>query len=492
MPDLEISQLPELQGVGLATSDALAIVDTSASETKKVSTKNLIQAGIALIDDGSIPITKVDIPSVAIPDGSITTDKLANGAVTDVKISAVNGSKIVASSITPNKLGTVTDRGLNQSTGSIGIANTVVAGSNAGISWNDQGLITGSTTPIPSADLPVASNVNLGGVSVPANGGLSVTGAGELSITNSVSPTSQGWIAYDQHGLVLSSRELLPTDLPIATTAANGVVSVPAAWGLYIDESGAIGLSNSGITPGSYTKPTVDIYGRVIGYEAFTAGDVPPLDASKITSGQFNGAERLVDRTVTEVKLSDYSTCLIQEGQPSGDYKLGQLWFTPSTSQLRVYGRGSGQQDLWLSVGFGALQQANLRWGGTVNAATSTITSLTNIGVSEGLTAGGPVPQPTDELSGLYFVVDTAGTAITIPNVNGAQATEGDWVLYIDAAQGAVLLDVSAGGGGGGGATTLNGLTDVNITNAAADNLLQYDEISGNWVNVSLISGGTF
>ena len=107
MPDLEISKLPELKGPGLAGSDVIPLTDISASETKKVTTKALIQSGIALIDDGSIPITKVNIPSVAIPDGSVTTDKLADGAVTDAKVAGVDGSKIANGSVAAGKLGDV-------------------------------------------------------------------------------------------------------------------------------------------------------------------------------------------------------------------------------------------------------------------------------------------------------------------------------------------------------------------------------------------------
>ena len=151
-----------------------------------------------------------------------------------------------------------------------------------------------------------------------------------------------------------------------------------------------------------------------------------------------------------------------------------------------MYGRGSGG-DLWLSVGFGALQAQNLRWAGTVNADTSTITTLTDIGISEGLTAGGPIPTPTDELSGVYFVVETAGSGISLPNVNGDLCTEGDWVLCVDQAQGYIHLDIAAGGGGGGGgAAKLNDLTDVDLNGVSANQLLQYNAISGLWENVTL------
>lgn len=491
MPDLEISQLPELSGPGLANSDVLPLADMSASETKKITAKSLIQSGIALIDNGSIPFDKIDAPTSSLPDGSVTTDKIQDGAVTDVKIAGVDGSKIVNGTVSSTKLGAVTDRGLDQVGGNIGITNSVVAGSSAGISWDAQGLITGAVSPLPAADLPVATATEVGVVSVPGTGGLSVSGIGELSIAYKTTASSVSGITWNEFGNILNVSPLAPQDLPIATTDEVGVVKVPGTGGIIVDADGNVTLNDSGVTPGIWTKVTVDRYGRVTSGTFLSGADIPNISADKITAGELPGV-RIADRSIEEIKLADYSTCYVQEGQPSNDPKLGQFWFTPSTSQLRVYGRGSGG-DLWLSVGFGALQQQNLRWAGTCNADTSTITTLTAIGVSEGLEAGEPLPTPTDELSGLYFVVDTGGTAITIPNVNGDTCTEGDWILYVNQAQGAIHLDVSAGGGGGGGgASKLNDLTDVNLTTVEGQQFLQYDSISGKWVNVSLISGGTF
>jgi len=490
MPDLEISQLPELSGPGLATSDVLPLADMSASETKKITAKSLIQAGIGLIDNGSIPFDKIDAPTSTLPDGSVTTDKIQNGAVTDLKISSVDGSTINNGTVTGNKLADITDRGLDQVGGKIGIANQVVAGSNAGITWNNQGLVIGATSPIPSADLPIATTTAVGTVSVPVDSGLSVTGTGELSIAYKTTADSVSGITWNNFGNITSVTPLGPSDLPIATTSELGAVMVPGTGGIIVDASGNVNLSDSGVSPGIWTKVTVDRYGRVTNGNLLSGADIPNISANKITAGELPGV-RIADRTIEEIKLADYSTCYVQEGQPSTNPKLGQFWFTPSTSQLRVYGRGSGE-DLWLSVGFGALQQANLRWGGTVDASTSTITTLTDIGVSEGLTAGGPIPTPSDELSGLYFVVDTGGSNINLPNVSGETLTPGDWVLCIDQAQGYIALDVSAGGGGGGGASKLVDLTDVNITNVADQELLQYQALSGKWVNVNMLDGGSF
>ena len=491
MPDLEISQLPELSGPGLANTDVLPLADMSASETKKITAKSLIQSGIALIDSGSIPYDKIDVPSTTIPDGAVTTDKIADGAVTDIKIANVDGSKIVNGTVTGPKLGAVTDRGLDQATGVIGITNDVTPSSSAGISWNAQGLVTGAVSPIPAADLPVATVINTGAVSVPLDGGLAVSGTGQIGIAYTTTPNIVGNVAYNEFGQIIYVNPISSVDLPVATQTELGAVMFPLNQGLLIDGDGNVSLSDTGVSAGAYSKVVVDQQGRVTNGGQISPSDVPNLDASAINSGTFPGA-RIGDREITEIKLSDYSTCLIQEGQPSGDYKLGQLWFAPSTSQMRVYGRGSGSQDLWYSVGFGALQQANLRWGGTVNADTSNITTLTDIGVSEGLTAGEAIPTPTDELSGLYFVVDTAGTGVTIPNINGATLTEGDWILYIDQAQGAIHVDISAGGGGGGGASKLNDLLDVDISSPSAEQFLQFDEISANWKNTAIVDGGDF
>ena len=99
------------------------------------------------------------------------------------------------------------------------------------------------------------------------------------------------------------------------------------------------------------------------------------------------------DRSITEIKLSDYSTCLRAGGQPSGDYKLGQFWFHAQHISAagiwpRFRRRPVAERRLWRAA------KRHLRWAGTVNADTSTITTLTDIGISEGLTAGGfPIPH---------------------------------------------------------------------------------------------------
>ena len=526
MADKKISELVELTS-SVSVTDALAIADASASQTKKINPKTLLEQAFKIIDDGSIPGNKVD--SGELPAGSVDTVEIADRAVTADKLD--DNSSGLVSAVLPagTRIGQVGIDSTNNKfyvwSGSqwieakgAGSVNEIVSDTTPGLLINtlatqtdDSVLVTayhvpttaagqflagptGSAGPIEQrviigADLPTASPTEKGAAQVNGNG-LIVEGD-VLKIDNTVSPTNGLFeiCDVDGNGLVVNHRAIQGDDVPIANDSTLGVVR--PGVDLAVDGQGNMNHITKNNAPGTYTKFTVDLTGHVIAGTNLTADDIPVVNGSSIT-GNINSDANILDRSIGEIKLADYSTCLVQEGAPSGDYKLGQLWFTPSTSQLRVYGRGSSG-DLWLSVGFGALQAQNLRWAGTVNADTSTIMTLTDIGVSEGLTAGGPIPTPSDELSGLYFVVQTGGSNITIPNVNGDTCTEGDWILYIDQAQGAIHLDISAGGGGGGGgASKLDDLTDVDLSVVEADQLLQYDAISGMWKNVSLISGGTF
>ena len=73
MADLRITDLPVLPEADVAATDVIPVADVSASETKKVTTKDLIEAGVALIDNGSIPAAKLS----AISPASLGTSTLA-------------------------------------------------------------------------------------------------------------------------------------------------------------------------------------------------------------------------------------------------------------------------------------------------------------------------------------------------------------------------------------------------------------------------------
>ena len=96
MADLQISQLPQLAEADLAAVDELAVVDDSASETKRITAKALVEKGVALIDAGSIPGTALGtlasnaVTTASITNNAVTADKIAAGAVGASELSRIH------------------------------------------------------------------------------------------------------------------------------------------------------------------------------------------------------------------------------------------------------------------------------------------------------------------------------------------------------------------------------------------------------------------
>ena len=103
MADLQITQLPELSSAQLQATDPIAVADVSATETKKITAKNFVQGAFGLVDNASIPATKLTYPLTA---GQIVTATLADNAVTNVKITdaTITGAKLVNDTITATQI----------------------------------------------------------------------------------------------------------------------------------------------------------------------------------------------------------------------------------------------------------------------------------------------------------------------------------------------------------------------------------------------------
>ena len=539
MADKKISELTALTGA-LNNADALAIADDSASQTKKISPKDLIEQGVLLIADGSIPSEKID-SSGGIPPGAIGSTELADGSVTAIKL-ADNSSGVVDTALPATgvrvgqvALETTTDKfyvwdgsawvpvkaggSVNEIVPVTGgllqvVINQVDDVVNIDCVFNDTTgpaeFFAGPTAAggrvsarqIVGDDLPTASASEQGAIKVNGNG---LTMDGDvLKIDNNITPSAGTFnlCDVDANGLVVDYRAIEPSDLPQAGENTLGVV-MPGV-DLAIDATGRLNHIEK-VAAGDYQKVTVDSRGHVIAGGSLTSDDLENIDipAGSIT-GEI-GTDQLAECSVTGPKICDYATCLMQEDNPGAGDFLGQFWFTPSTAQLRVYARGSGPENIWLPVGFGALQANNLRWLGTYDASNDTVVSLTAVGVSEGLTAGGPFPAPSDALSGGYFLCQTAGNSMSQPNLGGISHDAGDWSLCLDSAQGWIHIDAAApGGGGGGSAQYLNDLLDVNIGGAGGPfstapalalsdrQILKYDGGAGMWRNTDMVDGGSF
>ena len=464
MADLKISELTQLVGTDVAASDQLPIVDSSASQTKRVSAEGLVAAGVKLIPDASIPLVKVNMTAFPVADGSITAPKLAaasvgtaaliDGAVTDAKISGPIGV---------SKLG-------DQA------ANLVLAGPATGVA------AAPTFRTLTAADLPKASATSLGAVSIATGGGLVVDASGGISLGAVGAGGTSPVVTYDANGRVTAGRALSAADLPLATASAVGAVK--PGTGLAVAGDGALSIGNS-VTAGTGTKITYDQHGLVTGSVNLVAADIPVLDAAKITSGTF-GTARFEKGSVTQEKLADYAVSYIQEAVPPtsvGAHPIGELWFQESTARLSMWNGNS-----WMAVGQGALSGQNLRFAGTFDASNGHVKALTSFGTSDGFIFGAAIPAATNNLTGSYFVCDTAGNGAGV--AAGVAFDPGDWIVCLGQARGWDRID-TLNGGGGGSATNLNNLLDVTLTAPTTGDFLQFNS-SGQWVNVSVLDEGTW
>ena len=471
-----------------------AAIATNAVTTVKITDSNITTAKInnlavtaAKIANDTITATQIAANAVGaseLADLAVDTAAIASSAVTDAKIATgIAGTKITDGTITAAKLNTSNiDRSLNVASGNLGINNAVTGGASArsGITYNAQGLITG-TAALAASDLPEATTSAIGAVSVPTAGGLSVTNLGAISITNSVTAATRSGITYSAQGLITATAALTASDLPIASTTAVGAMKVPTASApLAVDGNGVLSITNSGIATGTYEKVTVNAQGIVTAGTDLAAVDIPSLDASKITTGSLATA-RIADNAITMDKIGSGAISFIQEAQPDiTNLPTGVYWLQESTGQLRIFNGNS-----WFSVGFGRLAEENLRFCGTVNGTNGIIITLTTFGTSAGFSAGNAIPAGTAATTGSYFVCTVSGNGIAV--VPSTSFDAGDWVMCMGLNDWDRVDTLS----GPGSVSALDDLSDVSISTPTAGQFFEYAS-DGQWKNVSEISGGTY
>ena len=384
MADLKISDLSALSGGDLVAADELAIVDDSASETKKITVSNLIANGVTLISDDAIPGAKIlfgagDIATAALADSAVTAAKIGADQVTAAKIADNTIVNLVSTLPTSGdytgQLALDTDdNSLYVYSGSAWL-NTKAPGSVNAFTDTTSGIINISTAvssgtatvtasidntasaaqflagPVGSAgtvgyrtidggDLPTASTTSKGGVIV--NGGGLTLSTDTVQIDNSVTASStKHLVTYDANGLITGGSVIASSDLPAATSSAKGAVFIGSGGGLTVNASGNLSIDNT-VTAGTYTKVTVTSKGVVSSGDTLAAADIPDHSAAKLTSGTI-GSSLIANDSVTADKLADQSITKFGGAAssdnvtifPSGDFK-GQF-FTTKQHKTFIY-----------------------------------------------------------------------------------------------------------------------------------------------------------
>ena len=273
MADYKVTELNEILGASVAADDVALLVDVSANEDKKIKVEELAKAVGNNLPTGSLDGDSITDDSIdggdKITDGSITGAKLAPNSVdrTHVIASEISGSAtargkvhiepgsisaadIANGSITPDKLvgggalppGGITDGDIALDA-DIQFSKLEDAPPNSFLAGPPTGAIPGEVTarPILPVDLPPATDIDLGAVSVPTTSGLTATN-GQLAHSSTVFGQNLGFIEYNDTGHILSARAIdASIDIPPATTGSLGVVQIGS--GLDVDFTGLLSLS---------------------------------------------------------------------------------------------------------------------------------------------------------------------------------------------------------------------------------------------------------
>ena len=448
MADLKISQLAALAGANLATADQLAVVDSSASETKKLTVGDLVANGVTLIADDTIPGAKIlfaagGIATADLADAAITTAKVADDGITAAKLANESTVDLVttlpSSGAFTGQLALDTDDNklycwngsawlslkaagsVNTATGSTtgfinitatpsGDAVTIAATIDNSSAANQ--FLAGPTgaggalayRTIAGTDLPAATTSAKGGVIV--NGDGLRMDSNTIEIANDVTASStHHLVTYSAKGLITGGRVLAAADLPVATSTAAGAV-IPGS-GLAVDSSGNLNHSST-VATGTYTKVTVNAQGHVTAGNTLVEADIPNLSAAKLTSGTIPSSLIGTD-AVTGTKLADSSVTKFGGAGstdnivtfPAADFK-GQFFFDEKNEDLYVH---TGNSFIPITVISG-----NLILAGIYNASSNVLASVTTAGSAAGFTNGSALPAPAVTNLNYYVVVGTSGT----------------------------------------------------------------------------------
>lgn len=324
MADLKISQLNSLAGGSLASTDVVAVVDTSASETKKITSVELVQYGYGLISTGTL-------------DGDIIEAGTTSARGT-VQLSDSVASTSTSLAATANAVKTAYDA----ASGALSASGGTITGS---LVITADLTVQGTTTTIDTTTLVVKDkNIEMGAVTTPTDvtadgGGITLKGSTDKTI-NWVDSTD-AW-TFSEHVDLASGKEIYigGTSVLNATTLGSGVVSSSltsvGTIGTGTWEGTAVGTGYGGTGQTTYTDGQL-LIGKTDGTLAkatLTAGSNVTITNGDgaITIAASAGASGVTDVTATSPLASSGGTTpdiSIQDGTTA---QKGAVQLEDSTS----------------------------------------------------------------------------------------------------------------------------------------------------------------
>ena len=433
MADQRITQLNELSKAGVAANDVLPITDISGSETKKVTAKNLVDAGLDLIDVSTIDLNKLDqnsttkIGTVAIADDAITYAKIQNVTATDRLLGRSTAGAGVIEEITCTAAGRAllddADAAAQRTTLGIDIDDSVTFGTVTANLSSASATITGGTitgiTDLAIADGGTGASTAL---EARANLGLEIGStvqafdAGLESISDLVTVANQSIYltapdTYSVYTLTEAGRNLLddPTAAAQRTTLGLGTLAT---------QNGTFSGTHSGTSSGTNTGDQIIVLsGAVTG--TGTGSFVTTLSTGIV------GTTNIAGGAVTYSKIQDTSSSDVILGRSTaGGGTVQEISCTSAGRALLDDADAAAQRT---TLGLGDLAVANGTW--TDGSSFSGTSSGTNTGdqtitLTGAVTGSGTGSFATTLASDIVAAANLRASAVTTAKINDSAVNE--------------------------------------------------------------------
>ncbi len=319
MADQRITQLTALPKASVAATDVLPIADISASQTKKVTAKDLVDAGLDLIDVASIDLDKLDQTSTT----KIGTAALAGGAVTAAKLADDSSIHVATTApVSDNFEG----RGyLNSST------NRLQVYSGGAFADVTPVLVDGSVTTAKLADgaVTTAKASNLGTAAL-ADGAVTYAKLQDVSATDKLLGRSTAGSGDVEEITCTAAGRALLDDANAATQRSTlGLGTLATQSGTF---SGTFSGTSSGTNTGDQTITlTGDVTGSGTGSFATTIASGAITELKLGTGAVTTG--KIFEGSVSAVKLANNSAAVVAAAAPSGSGAfIGQQYLNTNTA----------------------------------------------------------------------------------------------------------------------------------------------------------------
>jgi hypothetical protein len=401
MADQRITELVELSQAAVASGDVLPIVDVSASQTKKVKVKSLIQAGFDLADSSTLDISKINqasttkLGAVAIGTNALTYDRIQQVSVTDRLLgrsSAGSGTieEIVCTSYARSLLD---DGDASTARTTLGLG-AVATGNTIGTSLLEDLSVTSGKLD----DLAVTSSKLNDGSVTTAKVASGAIGSGQLAASGIVA----GKIATD----AITTVTIVDSGVTQSKLAANAVAAINvvdsgitqvklaanAVSAVNIVDSGitqaklaanavtAINIVDSGITSSKLASGSVTI-GKINLALGELSGTV--ITASSIPSGSYESGSVLTasvaDSAITFAKIQQVASGVLLGRSSAGSGNVETITLTAAGRALLDDADASAQRT---TLGLGSLAVQSTVASGNYDAASIVTADIANSAIT--------------------------------------------------------------------------------------------------------------